>query len=239
MRGKPSKGKEEVMKTARINDYNQYKLTESEIIHRILSGEGELYEILLRRNNQKLFRVIRSYIKDNSEVEDIMQNTYLKAFEKLYQFKHTSSYSTWLIRIGINEVLARLREKEKVVHLSLPDSEDRKDNVLEIPDSNQMNPEKRIISNEAKQLLENAIDSLQTKYRTVYMLREIEGMSIQEISTCLGVTPSNVKVRIHRARKMLKEHLYELTANKEDVFGFGFSKCDQITDVVMERVLQC
>ncbi|WP_097045613.1 RNA polymerase sigma factor [Flagellimonas pacifica] len=226
------------METIKINDLNNQKLSESEIIKRILSGEKELYEILLRRNNQKLFRVIRSYIKDGSEIEDIMQNTYLKAFEKLYQFKHSSSYGTWLIRIGINEVLARLKEKEKVVNLYQRPSEVKQNSILEIPDKNQLNPEKRIIRNEAKQFLENAIDSLSLKYRTVYMLREIEEMSINEISECLDVSKSNVKVRLHRAKNMLKERLYELTANKEDVFGFGFSRCDNITDSVMRIVLK-
>lgn len=226
-----------MMEPIKISDFNSHKISESEIIKRILSGEKELYEILLRRNNQKLFRVIRSYINDVAEIEDIMQNTYLKAFEKLYQFKHASSYTTWLIRIGINEVLARLKEKEKVIDLNRRPSEIKQNTILEIPDNNQLNPEKRIIINEAKQLLENAIDSLDIKYRTVYMLREIEGMKIKEISECLDVSISNVKVRLHRAKSMLKEKLYELTANKEDVFGFGFSKCDRITDTVMCKIL--
>lgn len=226
-----------MMEPIKISDFNSHKIPESEIIKRILSGEKELYEILLRRNNQKLFRVIRSYINDVAEIEDIMQNTYLKTFEKLYQFKHASSYTTWLIRIGINEVLARLKEKEKVIDLNRRPSEIKQNTILEIPDNNQLNPEKRIIINEAKQLLENAIDSLDIKYRTVYMLREIEGMKIKEISECLDVSISNVKVRLHRAKSMLKEKLYELTANKEDVFGFGFSKCDRITDTVMCKIL--
>lgn len=226
-----------MMEPIKISDFNSHKISESDIIKRILSGEKELYEILLRRNNQKLFRVIRSYINDVAEIEDIMQNTYLKAFEKLYQFKHVSSYTTWLIRIGINEVLARLKEKEKVIDLNRRPSEIKQNTILEIPDNNQLNPEKRIIRNEAKQLLENAIDSLDVKYRTVYMLREIEEMKIKEISECLDVSTSNVKVRLHRAKSMLKEKLYELTADKEDVFGFGFSKCDRITDTVMGKIL--
>ncbi|WP_136465358.1 RNA polymerase sigma factor [Flagellimonas onchidii] len=225
------------MEPIQLNDYKPHQLTESEIIRRILAGERELYEILLRRNNQKLFRVIRSYLKDESEVEDIMQNTYLKAFEKLYQFKHSSTYGTWLIRIGINEVLARLKEKDKVVHLYQRSSEEKKNTILEIPDKNQLNPEKRIIRNEAKQLLENAIDSLDAKYRTVYVLKEIEEMSINDISECLKISKSNVKVRLHRAKNTLKERLYELAANKEDVFGFGFSRCDNITEKVMQQVL--
>ncbi|MEX0314173.1 MAG: RNA polymerase sigma factor [Allomuricauda sp.] len=226
------------MEPIQISDYKHHQLSESEIIKRILNGERELYEILLRRNNQKLFRVIRSYIKEETEVEDIMQNTYLKAFEKLYQFKHSSAYGTWLIRIGINEVLARLKEKDKVVHLYQQPSDVKKNTILEIPDKNQLNPEKRIIRNEAKQVLESAIDSLDVKYRTVYILKEIEEMSISDISDCLKITKSNVKVRLHRAKRTLKDKLYELTTNKEDVFGFGFSRCDNITSSVLEIILE-
>ncbi len=226
------------MEPIRINDHNQYKITDSEVVKRILSGERELYEILIRRNNQKLFRVIRSYLKDDSEVEDIMQNTYLKAFEKLYQFKHTAQYSTWLIRIGINEVLARLREKERVVRFKSHGLHQIEKHTAELTDMDQANPEHSIIQREAQQLLENAIDSLSLKYRTVYMLREIEGMSVKEVAACLDMTSSNVKVRLHRAKLMLKERLYELTGSKEGVFGFGFHKCDRLTDGVMDHIFR-
>ena len=225
------------MEPIRINDHRNYKISDSNIVRRILLGEHELYEILIRRNNQKLFRVIRSYMQNDADVQDVMQNTYLKAFEKLYQFRHSSQYSTWLIRIGINEVLARLKEKQRLVSIDKHHSETMVKGWTEIPDTGQMNPENRIIRNEAKKLLEEAIDSLETKYRTVYMLREIEGMGVKEVAECLGVTPSNVKVRLHRAKNMLKERLYELTGSKEEIFGFGFGKCDRLTDKVMEIIL--
>jgi len=226
------------MEAIRIGDFNNYKISESEIIKRILSGEKELYEILIRRNNQKLYRVIRSYILDNAEVEDIMQNAYLKAFEKLYQFKQGSTFATWLIRIGINEALARLREKNRLLNLSISSAENNANAILEIPGSDQLNPEKRIIMNEAKQLMERAIDSLDVDYRTVYMMREIEEMTMAEISECLDISISNAKVRFHRAKNMLKEKLYSISSDSSDLFGFGFSKCDKITDLVMNTILQ-
>jgi len=223
------------MGVIKINDFNNHKISESEIIKRIISGEKELFEILLRRNNQKLYRVIRSYIKDTAEIEDIMQNTHLKAFEKLYQFKQSSAYSTWLIRIGINETLARLKEKGRIYNLNDQSQSFTSNTILEMPDKDQLNPEKRIIREEAKQLLESTIDSLDTKYRTVYVLKEIEEMSIKEISDCLNISTSNVKVRIHRAKAILKEKLYDLTKNQE-VFEFGFSRCDRITENVMNLI---
>ena len=224
------------MEAIKISDFANNKISESDVVKRVLSGEKELYEILIRRNNQKLFRVLRSYFRETAEVEDLMQNTYLKAYEKLFQFNHTSAFSTWLIRIGINEALARLKEKGKMYNLNDRTQIFQKNSILEMPDKNQLNPENKIIRQEAKLLLENAIDTLEPKYRTVYMLKEVEEMSIKEISECLNISVSNVKVRDHRAKKMLKEKLYEHTVNGE-IFEFGFSRCDKITDKVMRFII--
>lgn len=213
---------------------NNYKIEEHEIIKRILAGEKELYEILVRRNNQLLYRVIRSYIKDTAEVEDIMQDTYVKAFIKLYQFKSKSSFSTWLIRIGINEALARLKEKGKLYHLNERDAE-QSNSILEMPDNKQLNPQAKMIQKETKHLLENAIDNLDSKYRVVYVLKEVEGMSLKEIATALDLTVSNVKVRLHRSKKMLKKQLYEV-AKDQGLFEFGFSRCDRVTKNVMQLI---
>src|SRR5690606_5445174 len=103
-----------IMEALNLNDPLDHSLGESSIIKRILGGEKELYEILVRRNNQKLYRVIRAYLRDEADIEDAMQESYIKAYTKLYQFKLESSFSTWLVRIGINQALARLREKGRV-----------------------------------------------------------------------------------------------------------------------------
>ncbi len=222
------------MEAININDFNNHKIRESEVIKRILSGEKELYEILVRRNNQKLYRIIRSYIKDDAEIEDIMQDSYVKAFTKLYQFKLKSTFSTWLIRIGINESLARLKEKGKLYHLN-EQSDNLSNTILEIPDNKQLNPQDKMIRNETKQLLESAIDSLGIKYKTVYIMKEVEEMSLKEVSVALGLTVANVKVRLHRSKEMLKEKLYEV-ANDKNIFEFGFSRCDRITENVMKLI---
>ncbi len=223
------------MEAININDFNNHKIQESEVIKRILSGEKELYEILVRRNNQKLYRVIRGYMKDEAEIEDIMQDSYVKAFTKLYQFKLEASFSTWLIRIGINESLARLKEKGKIYQLSEYSSNLKSNSAMEVPDDKQLNPHDRMISNESKQLLENAIDHLDIKYRTVYIMKEVEEMSLMEISDALDLSLANVKVRLHRSKEMLKERLYEIT-NEKNIFQFGFSRCDRITENVMKRI---
>jgi len=222
------------MEAININDFNNHKIEENEVIKRILSGEKELYEILVRRNNQKLYRVIRSYVKDEAEIEDIMQESYIKAFTKLYQFKLESVFSTWLIRIGINESLARLKEKGKLYHLN-EQSDNLSNTILEMPDNKQLNPQDKMMRKEAKQILENAIDSLDIKYKTVYIMKEVEEMSLKEVSVALGLTIANVKVRLHRSKEMLKEKLYEVS-NSKNIFEFGFSRCDKITKNVMNRI---
>src|SRR5690606_32538460 len=142
------------MEAIRLKVIKNHKLEENEVIRRILDGEKELYEILVKRNNQTLYRIVRSYIKDDAEIEDIMQDSYVKAFTKLNQFKMESTFSTWLIRIGINESLARLKDKGRLYHLNAS-SDHLCNTILEIPDSRQLNPQDRMIRNEAKQLLEN------------------------------------------------------------------------------------
>lgn len=223
------------MEAININNFNNHKIKESDIIKRVLNGEKELYEILVRRNNQKLYRIIRSYLKEEADIEDIMQDTYIKAYTKLYQFKLDATFSTWLIRIGINESLARLKEKGKYYHLNDQSQNFKNNTILEIPDSKQLNPQEKMIRNEAKLVLENAIDSLDSKYRNVYIMKEVEEMSIKEISIALDITIVNVKVRLHRSKDMLKEKLYEVTNTKE-IFEFGFSRCDRITEYIMKNI---
>jgi RNA polymerase sigma factor (sigma-70 family) len=223
------------MAELKINHYNTRSLDDAVIVRRILAGEKELFEILLRRYNQMLYRVIRSYLKDDDEVKDAMQNAYLKAYDKLFQFRGTSSFSTWLIRVGINEALLRLKDQKKARTIYLDTHLQPTTAIItEIPD-NQMNAEKAIVNQEARQLLEQAIDNLPEKYRVIYILKEVEGLESPQIEESLGLTESNVKVRLHRAKKLLKESLFKLTSNRA-VFEFGNKHCDAVVNFVMSRI---
>lgn len=225
-----------MMKSIPVSASLSSVISDSALIERILSGEKELYEILMRRNNQKLYRVIRSYFQNAADIEDIMQNAYLKAFEKLHQFNHQAQFSTWLIRIGINEALGALRKKGHTI--GLPSHEDalsENKKILVMTDSSQLNPERKLIQQEAKALLEQAIDHLDEKYRTVYILKEIEEMHLAEIAECLELTLANVKVRHHRAKLMIKEELYSITVHKE-IFEFGAHRCDELVHKVIRAI---
>lgn len=223
------------MKAININDFNNKKIKESDVIRRIIAGEKELFEILIRRNNQKLYRVIRTYLNNEAEIEDVMQNSYLKAYVKLYQFKLEASFSTWLIRIAINEALARINEKSKIRHINNQIENIEGSRIIEIQDYKNSNPQDKMIEREMKYTLEKAIDSLDVKYREVYILKEIEEMSSKEVAEALEISVANVKIRVHRAKAMLKETIYELS-NEKTVFEFGFSRCDRITEYVMSSL---
>ena|SRR5687768_10205676 len=222
------------MESLKIIEY-QGQLSDNEIVKRVLTGEKELFEILLRRNNQTLYRVIRSYLKYDNDVQDAMQEAYLKAYNKLHQFQGNSAFTTWLIRIGINEALLRIRAEKKVIPLYAKDADFQSEKLLQIPDGNQMNPERKIIQKEIRILIEQAIDVLPPRYRTVYVLKEVEGLEIGEIANCLDLSESNVKVRLHRAKNLLKNVLYDLSSETE-IFEFGSSTCDILVKAVMNRI---
>ena len=208
-------------------------LPDQELVERVRSGEKGLYEILMRRYNQTLYRAVRSYLRDGDDVQDAMQEAYVKAYTKLDQFKGDSAFSTWLVRIGINEALQVLR-KQRTMHI-YTDPGQRAEGLTQLPDTGQMNPEQRTIRDEHRRLLEQAVDRLPDDYRAVYMLREVEEMSVAEVSQVLGITESNVKVRLHRAKIMVKDAL--LSAHQAGAaFEFGNAHCDALVAAVMARI---
>lgn len=223
------------MQAKRISDHRSYKIPDQEVVKRVLGGEKELYEILLRRYNQLLYRVVRSYLSDEHEAEDLMQEIWLKAWQGLHRFREESTFSTWLVRIGINEALMSNRKKKN--RARFPAHRHSTHELLaNITESGNMNPEQKTIQRENRQLLEQAINRLPEKYRTVYMLREVEGMDTVETAACLQISESNTKVRLHRARTLLKDELYRLAGDVE-VFEFGNRRCDRIVDRILEQIL--
>lgn len=222
------------MKAIRVVNFKDNAMTDEDLVKRVVAGEKELYELLMRRHNQKLYRVIAGYINNHDDIADTMQDTYLRAYEKLYQFKFNARFSTWLIRIGINMALARIKSNEKHIQLNQMSEEVQK-TLLDKMESSRPNPEKKIIQQEAKQMLEYAIQNLESKYRVVYILREVENMNMAEIVDCLEITDVNAKVRLHRARVMIKKELYGLSSTT-DMFEFGSVKCDALVEGVMTLI---
>lgn len=229
------RGKEENMKALK-RKRPPAGLSDFDIIYRILQGEKALYELLLRRHNQKLYRIVRAYLQEGNEIEDVMQNTYLKAYEKLHQFRQNASFSTWLIRIGINEALAKVKEQGKVRSIQQSSKISHSSLLPQMQNRRQLSPEEVMIQKETKYLIEKLIDLLDAKHKVVFIMKEIEGLSIREIADCLNLSPSNVKVRLHRAKATLKTKLFEVQLHQEGLFEFGYSKCDQLVESVMKRI---
>ena len=207
-------------------------ITDKEIITRVLGGEKELYAIIIRRYNQRLYRIGMSIVNDDAEVEDIMQVAYIHAWENLSNFAFKSAFSTWLTRILINESLLRLKKRGKSINMN----DDNMDNEIYQQDASMVpTPVSTLLNSELRSLMEVAIKKLPEKYRMVFIMREIEGMNIAETQECLDISESNVKVRLNRAKSLLKETLAPYY-KKEEVFHFHLTRCDVMVDQVMRRL---
>ena len=207
-------------------------ISDHEIITRILQGEKNLYAVIVRRYNQRLYRVALSIINDDAEVEDIMQVAYINAWENLEKFAFKASFSTWLTRILINESLLRLKKRGKSINMN----DDKMDKEIYQQHTKEVQtPVVKIINAELKLALEDAIRQLPEKYRTVFVMREIEDMNVAETQACLDISGVNVKVRLNRAKALLKETLSAFY-KKDDILHFHLSRCDRIIERVMSKV---
>ena len=203
-------------------------LSDDTLVARIVAGEKQLFEVFMKKYNTRLYRVSMSIIHDDDEAEDIMQAAYIKAYENLNRFEGRSNFLTWLTRIAINEGLMRLKKRKR--HTTI-DTE-----TLELP-ADQAHPMGSMINEELKQILEKAIAQLPSKYRMVFMMREIEGMSTAETTQCLALTETNVKVRLNRAKEMLRESLSHY-AQSENLYSFHLIRCGRIRDNVMRVIME-
>ena len=210
--------------------------TDEHIVERVLQGEVLLFEVLMRRHNQRIYRAIRSILRDDSECEDVMQETYVRAFEHLAQFEGRARFSTWLTRIAVNEAIKRSIARGKFDPL---DSEDPEGDhqAMQAPDQKTPSPELHAARGELSAFLEDSILALPAPYRTVLMLREIEEMSTSETAEVLAITDTNVKVRLHRAHELLRTELMSRAgASSPQAFIFPATRCNRVVDAVFQRL---
>jgi len=221
------------MQTQAVTVLEQSSWSDEEIMDRVLGGQTELYELLMRRHNQKLYRAVRAVLRDDSEAEDVMQEAYVRAFQNLGRFERRASFSTWVTRIGVNEALARLKSRQRTEMDYLEEC------VLEgnAVGATTKNPETARADSEARELLEEAILRLPLDYRTVVMMRDVEEMTTAETAAALEVTEQLVKVRLHRARAMLRRELYaRVGATGTEAFQFHATRCDRVAAAVLQRI---
>lgn len=206
-------------------------ITDEEVVARIQGGESVLFELLVRRHNQRLFRVVRSRVLDDDEAEEALQQAHVNAWRALGQFEGRSSFLTWITRIAIRSadaLVAKRRRRSDVESLAaISECESTDGNATQ---------ESRV---ELRRLIERAIDALPPKYRSVFVLREVEGLSTQETATDLELTESAVKIRLMRAREKMRDHLMSQAGDLDCVrtaWQFDGARCDRITAAVLEEI---
>ena len=211
---------------------------DEEVVVEVLKGATDLFEVLMRRHNQRLFRVVRSIVADDGEAEDVMQDTYVHAYQHLAQFEGRARFSTWLIRIAVRDALARVERRGRFEATQFLAGRQGGDEMSPFVSTLQT-PEEYASTREAASLLESAILALPLRYRAVLMMRDIEGMSVEETACFLEISKVNVKVRLHRARALMRRELYSRArATSSASFKFLGARCDRIAKTVLERLTQ-
>ncbi|MDU6834098.1 MAG: RNA polymerase sigma factor, partial [Bradyrhizobium sp.] len=209
---------------------------EDDLIRRARARDEAAIRAILQANNRRLFRIARGILRNDSEAEDVVQDTYVRALTHLGEFRGQSSLSTWLVRIAMNEAMGRLRGARP----ALPLDEQREDKsgaeVIEFR-ATSSDPEKSVAQRQIQAVVEQAIDDLSEPFRLVFIARVIEEMSIDETADLLGLKPETVKTRLHRARGMLRENVEkEIGPVLLDAFPFAGQRCERLTDAVLRRL---
>ena len=224
----------ETSRAARLTDED-----DAELARRITRRDQAAFEAMMRRHNGRLFRVARAILKDDTEAEDALQDAYLDAYRHIASFQGDAALSTWLTRLVVNRSLMRLRKQRRdpaVVPIGhsqrAPDSA-----AVDVADDASESPSGALLRAEIRRLLERRIDELPVAFRTVFVMREVEDMTVEETAECLSISPATVRTRLFRARARLREALArDFDTATIDVFGFAGDRCDRIVDAVLRRL---
>ena len=210
---------------------------EVELVSRAAGGDGVAFEAIMRRHNQLLFRTARSIVRNDTEAEDIVQEAYLRAWRALGTWRGESKLSTWLVRITTNEALGRLRRKSApIIPLEAAMTSHEPETQAALTDGPDRGPEQSVMRMQMRQLIEARIDLLPDAFRTVFVLRAIEEMSVEEVAKALEIPEATVRTRFFRARSLLRESLaQQMDAGLGEAFAFAGARCDRIVAGVLAR----
>lgn len=214
-------------------------LDDAQLVACVRAGEREAFRQITQRCNQRLFRVVRGVIRDETEAEDVVQDAYLHAYQKIDSFRGEASLATWLTRIALNEAYGRLRRKREVVESDAMDTLIETGKVLPFPGAMGTQEDPFLLAEGAqlRRWLEGAIDALPEGFRLVYLLRDVEGCSVEETATALDLREETVKTRLHRARRQLRAALEDrVSGARGGVFEFMGQRCARVTATVMARI---
>lgn len=211
-----------------MNTNDQY--SDIEIIRKIISGETALFEILIRRNNSVLYKTGRSYNFNHEDTQDLMQDTFINAFLNLAKFENRSSFKTWIIKIMLNNCYKKKHKRSRTEEL-ITDTSERSIPMF----SGNNNTHNKILNSELNHVIEEALRRVPEEYRMVFSLREISGLNVRETSEVLNITESNVKVRLNRAKTMLRKEI-EKSYTADEIFEFNLVYCDAMVKRVMDNI---
>ena len=211
-------------------NFDQY--TDIEIIQRILDGEFALFEILIRRNNSFLYKTGRSYNYNHENTQDLMQETFIDAYTHLKKFENRSSFKTWLIKIMLNNCF---QKQKKFSYRNEVSKELNDKSIPMFSTQRHMDTHETVINRELSFVIENALQKIPRDYRLVFALREMNGLSVAETAEALHISDANVKVRLNRAKTMLRREI-EKSYTSEEIFEFNLVYCDVITNRVMDII---
>ena len=207
------------------------------LVQRALARDEAAVRAIMQANNRRLFRLARGILRNDGEAEDVVQETYVRAFTHLDQFRGESGLSTWLSRIAINEALGRLRREQPSVEWSELPPGVLEAQIIQFPLSSVDDPEKSMAQREIQHIVEHAIDELSAAFRLVFIARVIEGMSVEETAELLHLKPETVKTRLHRARTMLRHNVErKIGPVVLEAFPFAGKRCEQLTGAVLKRL---
>ena len=213
--------------------------SDADLAHRISAGDAVAFESMMRRYNRSLFRAARSITRDDAEAEDALQDAYLLAYRNMHKYRGESSLSTWLTRIVINEAIVRSRKNSRRAEIIQLAGDDETYTATEdaVEEKGPEQPEQTAMRNDARRMLEKKIDALPETFRTVFVLRAVEELSVEETASCLGIPEATVRTRFFRARSMLRESLSrEFDFALEGAFGFDGARCDRIVARTLARL---
>jgi RNA polymerase sigma-70 factor (ECF subfamily) len=204
------------------------------LIRRVCAGETACFETLMRRHNERIYRTVRAVLGEDADVEDVMQQAYVSAYQHLAGFEGRARFSTWMTRIAINEAYARLRKRAR----SEPAPWEDEHAMAEEPEATGPTPEQIAARIEMHALLERAVDTLSPPNRTVFMLRSVEGLTTAETADCLQISEEAVKTRLHRANEALRHWLAaQMGGAVHEAFRFYRPRCDAVVGGVMGRIV--
>lgn len=207
---------------------------EAELVRRAQARDPSAFRAIMERNNQRLYRVARSILRNDAEAEDAVQDAYISAFTHLDTFRGESGLTTWLTRIAVNEALGRLRRERPTVEV--PERSEAE--IIPFPQvATSDDPERTMAQREILRLVEQATDNLPEIFRVVFVARVIEEMSVEETAEILGLQPETVKTRLHRARRLVREQLdNQIGPVLLDAFPFAGRRCQRLTSSVLQRL---